>query len=117
MTRAKGSSPARKSFSKALTAEMQEAVSAYKDQVYEKILGTQDLYSLILRWSDGKPLTVAQKATVRSKLRGICQEIPRLAALLVPYGSILLATLLKAMPFNIIPSMVISTRIRTADHI
>jgi len=95
---------------------MQKAVNAHKDQVYEKIRDAQDLYSLLMRWSDGKPLTIAEKAIVRSKLRAICQQIPELAALLIPYGSILLATLLKAMPFNIIPSMLIATRIRAADH-
>ncbi len=115
MTASNGSGSPRRSYSKALTAEMQKAVEAHKEQVYGKICAAKELYSLIVRWGEGKPLTEAQEATVRTRLLRICQEIPELSTHLSPYGSILLAILLKSMPFNIIPATVISRNSRSCQ--
>ncbi|MCZ6821051.1 MAG: LETM1 domain-containing protein [Calditrichaeota bacterium] len=99
-----------KRFTSAMTALMRKAVSENRDRVYQEIRETQQLYRLLVKWSCGQELTRAQKTEVKAQLIDICKTIPALAVFLVPFGSILLAVLIKVLPFDIVPSAFISAK-------
>ncbi len=75
-----------------------------KDRVYQEIRETKELYELMMKWGSGQELTDVEKAAVKSQLFDICKTIPALAVFTVPFGSILLALLIKFLPFNILPT-------------
>lgn len=83
---------------------MKKAVLTNRDKVFLEILETRELYELMLRWSAGHALTVAEKRAVKSQLLDICKTIPALAIFLAPFGSVILVVLIKFLPFNIMPS-------------
>ncbi len=94
---------------KNLTAEMQDAVATNREVVLREIQNSEALLLLLQRWGDGEVLTSTQSANVRTQLGDICLRIPDLAPYLTPYGSILLAALLKKLPFGIVPATVITS--------
>ncbi|MFQ5864957.1 MAG: LETM1 domain-containing protein [bacterium] len=93
-----------KSISKELVTKIKDAVLENKDKVYQEIRETKELYDLMLKWSSGEQLTNIEKAAVKSQLFDICKTVPALAVFMVPFGSILLALLIKFLPFNILPT-------------
>ncbi len=93
---------------------MKKAVLRNRDRVYQEIRETATLYRLLTRWSKGETLTLQEKADVRAQLLDICKTIPALAIFLAPFGSIVLAVLIKFLPFNIMPSAFLSES-RRAD--
>lgn len=105
----------RKRFTHAMTARMRKAVSENGDHIYKEIRETQELYRLMVKWSSGERLTSVEKAQVKSQLMDICKTVPALAIFLVPFGSILLAVLIKVLPFNIMPSAFISSSTEKID--
>ncbi|RMF68679.1 MAG: hypothetical protein D6743_03050 [Calditrichaeota bacterium] len=75
-----------------------------RDRVYQEIRETRELYDLLRKWSAGQPLSREQKAAVKSQLIDICKTIPALAVLVAPFGTLILALLIKYLPFNILPT-------------
>lgn len=83
---------------------MKQAVVSNRDKVFLEILETRELYELMLRWSAGHSLTLAEKKVVKAQLLDICRTIPALAIFLAPFGSVILVVLIKFLPFDIMPS-------------
>jgi hypothetical protein len=57
-----------------------------------------------LNKSISQDLTEEEKAKVKEQLYDILKTIPALAIFLVPFGTLILAILIKYLPFNILPS-------------
>lgn len=89
---------------RALTARMKNAVARNKERVYQEIIETRTLYQHLLKWSRGETLAHHEKAAVKAQLLDICKTVPALAIFLAPFGSLVLALLIKVLPFDIMPS-------------
>ncbi len=87
-----------------IKSKMKKIVLENRDRVFQEIRETKKLYELMLKWSTGGSLTSAEKAAVKAQLIDICKTIPAMAVFMVPFGSIMLALLIKFLPFNILPS-------------
>ena len=90
--------------SKSVAIKIKETVLANRDKIYHEIRQTKELYQLMVKWSSGETLTIEEKTAVKSQLLDICKTIPALAIFMVPFGSVLLAILIKFLPFNILPT-------------
>ena len=93
-----------KKLTKSIAVKIKIAVFRNKDRVYQEIRQTKDLYQLMVKWGSGETLTPEEKAVVKSQLLDICKTVPALAIFMVPFGSVLLAILIKFLPFNILPT-------------
>ena len=90
--------------SKSVSIKIKKTVLANRDKIYQEIRQTKELYKLMVKWSSGETLTREEKAAVKSQLLDICKTIPALAIFVLPFGSILLAVLIKFLPFKILPT-------------
>lgn len=90
--------------SKSVAIKIKKTVLANGDKIYQEIRQTKELYQLMVKWSSGETLTPEEKAKVKSQLLDICKTIPALAIFVLPFGSILLAVLIKFLPFKILPT-------------
>ncbi len=90
--------------SKSVSIKIKKTVLANRDKIYQEIQQTKELYQLMVKWSSGETLTPEEKAGVKSQLLDICKTIPALAIFVLPFGSVLLAILIKFLPFNILPT-------------
>lgn len=93
-----------KILSKSTAIKMKKVILDNKEKVLQEIRETKDLYELMLKWSDSGQLSSDEEAAVKSQLIDICKTIPALAVFMIPFGSILLAILIKFLPFNILPT-------------
>ena len=84
-------------------AKLKRSVRDNLDKIYQEITETKELYELLLKWSTEGSLTAREQSAVKTQLLDICKTIPALAVFLVPFGSVLLALLIKYLPFNILP--------------
>ncbi|MFQ5632060.1 MAG: LETM1 domain-containing protein [bacterium] len=100
---------------RAVAVKLRKTVLENRDKVYLEIRETRDLYDLLLKLSNGKQLTDAEKAAAKSQLLDICKTIPALAIFVLPFGSILLAVLIKFLPFNILPTAFNESEKKAAD--
>lgn len=89
---------------KSIAIKIKKTVLANRDKVYEEIRETKELYSLLLKLSSGEQLTSKEKVAAKSQLLDICKTVPSLAIFVLPFGSVLLAVLIKFLPFNILPT-------------
>ena len=92
------------SLSKSVAIKIKKTVLANRDKIYQEIHQTKELYQLMVKWSSGETLTPKEKAGVKSQLLDICKTVPAVAIFVLPFGSILLAILIKFLPFNILPT-------------
>jgi len=90
--------------SKSVSIKIKKTVLANRDKIYREIHQTKELYHLMVKWSSGETLTNEEKTAVKSQLLDICKTIPALAIFVLPFGSILLAVLIKFLPFKILPT-------------
>ncbi len=90
--------------SKSVAIKIKKTVLANRDKIYQEIRQTKELYLLMVKWSSGGNLSPEEKSMVKSQLLDICKTIPALAIFMVPFGSVLLAILIKFLPFNILPT-------------
>lgn len=87
-----------------MSVRLKRAVRENVDRIYQEIRETRELYDLMLKWSREGELSPEEKETVKAQLIDICKTVPALAVFMVPFGGILLAVLIKYLPFNILPS-------------
>ncbi|MBF0237232.1 MAG: hypothetical protein HQM12_05950 [SAR324 cluster bacterium] len=73
------------------------------DKIMIEIKETQELYSLLVK-ATSEPLTDEEVVKVRLQLLDILKTIPAIAIFLLPAGAVVLAILIKVLPFNILPS-------------
>ncbi len=73
------------------------------DNIMKEIGETKELSELLLK-ATTKPLTTEEKQKVQDQLIDVAKSIPALAIFALPGGGILLPTLIKVLPFNILPS-------------
>ena len=90
--------------SKSVSIKIKKTVLENRDKIYQEIRQTKELYQLMVKWGSGETLTAEEKAVVKSQLLDICKTVPALAIFMVPFGSVLLAILIKFLPFNILPT-------------
>ena len=60
--------------------------------------------SVLSAKSTSQPLTEGEKRKVKAQLLDVAKTIPALAIFVLPAGAIVLAVLIKVLPFNILPS-------------
>lgn len=73
------------------------------NRLITEIKRTGELYALLSR-HDGNALTPEEKRFVKEQLLSIAKTIPALAIFCLPAGSMVLAVLIKLLPFNILPN-------------
>jgi len=86
-----------------LTARAQKAVRLNLDRVLQEIRETGEL-ALLLGAASVRELTPEEGEKVKAQLLDVCKTIPALGIFLLPGGGLLLPVLMKALPFNILPS-------------
>ncbi|MGK5095362.1 hypothetical protein WDW89_25535 [Deltaproteobacteria bacterium TL4] len=82
---------------------VKEQLKLNMDRIVTEIQETKELYMLLVK-STTESLTSEEKAKVREQLMDILKTIPALAIFCLPAGIIVLAILIKVLPFNILPS-------------
>ena len=102
--------------SKFVSIKIKKTVLANRDKIYHEIRQTKELYRLMVKWSSGETLTSEEKTAVKSQLLDICKTIPALAIFMVPFGSVLLAILIKFLPFDILPTAFKDTEESESSH-
>jgi len=73
------------------------------DRIMKEIKRTGQLYSLLVK-SSVDELTEEEKRFIRQQLLSIAKTIPALAIFCLPAGGMVLAILVKVLPFNILPN-------------
>ena len=81
----------------------QAVVQGNMRRLVQEVKETGELFSL-LSAASVRTLTPAEVAKVKAQLIDVCKSIPALAIFLLPGGALLLPILVKALPFNILPS-------------
>jgi hypothetical protein len=99
---------------RALTSRIQAAVVDNLDRIVQEIRETGELAELLARAASGTTLSAAEKAKVREQLIDLAKTIPALAIFAAPGGALLLAVLIKLLPFNLLPSSFSDERPRYA---
>lgn len=79
------------------------AVKASLDNIMIEIKETGELSALLAK-ATREPLSEEEKAKVREQLLDIAKTVPALAIFCLPAGGVVLAVLIKLLPFNILPS-------------
>lgn len=86
-----------------LTARAQKAVRLNVDRLMQEIRETGELAKL-LGAASVRELTPEEGEKVKAQLLDVCKTIPALGIFLLPGGGLLLPVLMKALPFNLLPS-------------
>lgn len=84
-------------------AKIMVAVKDSLDNIMTEIRETGELSTLLAK-AASQPLTEEEKRKVKEQLLDIAKTIPALAIFCLPAGGIVLAVLIKVLPFNILPS-------------
>lgn len=78
------------------------AVQKNRDRLMNEIEQTGRLYSVLMKATQA-PLTTEEKQFARTQLLSIAKTVPAVAIFCLPAGGVVLAVLLKVLPFNILP--------------
>ena len=84
-------------------AKIMVAVQSSLENIMTEIRETGEL-SVLLAKATSQPLTEEERRKVKEQLLDIAKTIPALAIFCLPAGGIVLAVLIKVLPFNILPS-------------
>ncbi|MBF0280297.1 MAG: hypothetical protein HQM13_21040 [SAR324 cluster bacterium] len=84
-------------------AKIMVAVQSSLENIMTEIRETGEL-SVLLAKATSQPLTDEEKRKVKEQLMDIAKTVPALAIFCLPAGGIVLAVLIKLLPFKILPS-------------
>ncbi len=84
-------------------AKIMIAVQSSLENIMTEVRETGEL-SVLLTKATSQPLTETEKQKVKEQLLDIAKTVPALAIFCLPAGAIVLAVLIKVLPFNILPS-------------
>jgi hypothetical protein len=73
-------------------------------RVNQEVRETGELTQLLAKAAMGQGLTAEEKEKVREQLIDLAKVVPSLAILAAPGGTLILAALLKVLPFSLLPS-------------
>ncbi|HLV61109.1 MAG TPA: LETM1 domain-containing protein [Fredinandcohnia sp.] len=79
-------------------------ISVNAGRVSQEVRETGELASLLSKAAAGQKLTEEERAKVREQLIDLAKIVPSLAILAAPGGTLILAALLKILPFSLLPS-------------
>jgi len=88
---------------RSVRARLRKVILENRDNIYQEIRETKELYTLLMKWSRQGSISAAERATVKAQLFDICKTIPAIAIFLIPFGTVVLALLIKYLPFDILP--------------
>lgn len=86
------------------TRQVERVVRDNLQALLTEVRETGQLARLLLKAASDEDLTQEEFALVRDQLLDICKTIPSLALLAAPGGSVLVAVLIKVLPFSLLPS-------------
>jgi hypothetical protein len=79
-------------------------ISVNAARVNQEVRETGELATLLGKAAAGQRLTDEERAKVREQLIDLAKIVPSLAILAAPGGTLILAALLKVLPFSLLPS-------------
>jgi hypothetical protein len=85
------------------TGQVERVVRDNLQALLVEVRETGQLMQLLLK-ATREELTTEESALARDQLLDICKTIPSLALLAAPGGSVLVAVLIKTLPFSLLPS-------------
>ncbi|MGE0708489.1 MAG: TerB family tellurite resistance protein [Planctomycetota bacterium] len=86
-----------------LAARAQQVVKLNLGRVLQEVKETGELARLLTAASV-RELSQDEAARVKAQLLDVCKTVPALAIFLLPGGALLLPILIKALPFNVLPT-------------
>lgn len=79
-------------------------ISVNAGRVNQEVRETGELAALLSKAAAGQRLDAEERAKVREQLLDLAKIVPSLAILAAPGGTLILAALLKVLPFSLLPS-------------
>lgn len=79
-------------------------ISVNAGRVNQEVRETGELAALLGKAAAGQKLDEEERAKVREQLLDLAKIVPSLAILAAPGGTLILAALLKMLPFSLLPS-------------
>lgn len=79
-------------------------ISVNAGRINQEVRETGELAALLSKAAAGQKLSEEERGKVREQLLDLAKIVPSLAILAAPGGTLILAALLKVLPFSLLPS-------------